>query len=105
MGRPTAIGYGDEVSPFRSIAYAFWWFFTTVTTVGYGDDYPTSTAGRCVGVATFYSGIILFTLPVTVVGGCFNKYYPDWVKDFVEKPVLDGSLSMAELSRAEQAMC
>lgn len=83
--RPTAFGYGEEVSPFRSIAYAFWWFFTTVTTVGYGDDYPTTALGRCVGVVTFYSGIILFTLPVTVVGGCFNNYYPQWVKDFVER--------------------
>eukprot|EP00929_Paragymnodinium_shiwhaense_P080561 TRINITY_DN42022_c0_g1_i1.p1 TRINITY_DN42022_c0_g1~~TRINITY_DN42022_c0_g1_i1.p1 ORF type:complete len:919 (+),score=145.64 TRINITY_DN42022_c0_g1_i1:108-2864(+) len=80
--RPSKTGYDIEVSPFRSILYAFWWFFTTATTVGYGDDFPTTTAGRCVGVLTFYTGIVLIALPITIVGGCFNNHYPDWVKQF-----------------------
>eukprot|EP00928_Gymnodinium_smaydae_P093704 TRINITY_DN77_c2_g1_i1.p1 TRINITY_DN77_c2_g1~~TRINITY_DN77_c2_g1_i1.p1 ORF type:complete len:945 (-),score=187.41 TRINITY_DN77_c2_g1_i1:40-2874(-) len=80
--RPTADGYGVEPSNFRSIPYAFWWFFATATTVGYGDDYPTTASGRLVGVVTFYTGIVLLALPINVVGGCFNKYYPDWVKKF-----------------------
>ena len=57
-------------------------FFTTATTVGYGDDYPTTLGGRLVGVMTFYTGIILLALPVTIVGGSFNKYYPEWLKEF-----------------------
>merc|ERR1712176_478849 len=80
--RPTYDGYGTEASPFRSILYAFWWFFTTATTVGYGDDYPTTTVGRIVGVVTFYTGIILLALPITIVASCFNQFYPDWVKEF-----------------------
>jgi len=80
--RPTMDGYAVEPSPFRSILYAFWWFFTTATTVGYGDDYPTTAGGRVVGVVTFYTGIILLALPVTIVGGSFNKYYPEWLKEF-----------------------
>jgi hypothetical protein len=84
--RPTKTGHDIEPSPFRSILYAFWWFFTTATTVGYGDDFPTTTAGRCVGVATFYTGIVLIALPITIVVGCFNKHYPDWVKEFGSKP-------------------
>mmetsp|Transcript_17683 Transcript_17683/g.40988 ORF Transcript_17683/g.40988 Transcript_17683/m.40988 type:complete len:909 (+) Transcript_17683:97-2823(+) len=80
--RPTVDGYGREATPFTSILYAFWWFFTTATTVGYGDDFPTTMAGRCVGVLTSYTGIILLALPVTIVGGSFNKYYPEWVAEF-----------------------
>jgi hypothetical protein len=83
--RPTADGYGEEVTPFRSFTYAFWWFFTTATTVGYGDFYPTTVGGQLVAIMTFYSGIILLALPISVVGRCFNKYYPDWVKSFPDK--------------------
>eukprot|EP00929_Paragymnodinium_shiwhaense_P049868 TRINITY_DN25151_c0_g1_i1.p1 TRINITY_DN25151_c0_g1~~TRINITY_DN25151_c0_g1_i1.p1 ORF type:complete len:958 (+),score=146.13 TRINITY_DN25151_c0_g1_i1:59-2875(+) len=82
--RPTKDGYDVEVSPFRSILYAFWWFFTTATTVGYGDDYPTTTVGRLVCIAAFYAGIVLIALPITIVGGCFNTYYPRWVQQFME---------------------
>jgi len=80
--RPTVDGYGMEPSPFVSIFRSFWWFFTTATTVGYGDDYPTTNEGRLVGVLTFYTGIVLLALPITIVGGTFAKYYPDWVKAF-----------------------
>ena len=36
---------------------ALWWAVTTVTTVGYGDVYPVTTAGRYVGVVTMFVGI------------------------------------------------
>jgi hypothetical protein len=87
--RPTVDHYGIEISPFRSFAYAFWWFFTTATTVGFGDFYPTTVAGQLVAILTFYSGIILLALPISVVGRCFNKYYPDWVKNFPDIAVED----------------
>eukprot|EP00928_Gymnodinium_smaydae_P013925 TRINITY_DN15047_c0_g3_i3.p1 TRINITY_DN15047_c0_g3~~TRINITY_DN15047_c0_g3_i3.p1 ORF type:complete len:853 (-),score=114.02 TRINITY_DN15047_c0_g3_i3:381-2939(-) len=93
--RPTPDGFDVEVSPFRSILHAFWWFFTTATTVGYGDEVPTTTWGRIVGVMTFYSGILLLALPITIVGGCFNKYYPEWVKNFGDS--LEKGLDKREL--------
>jgi len=80
--RPTKDGYDIEPSPFSSIVYCFWWFFTSATTVGYGDDFPTSTAGRAIGILTFYTGIILLALPVTIVSQAFNKFYPAFVKEF-----------------------
>eukprot|EP00928_Gymnodinium_smaydae_P029432 TRINITY_DN22171_c0_g1_i2.p1 TRINITY_DN22171_c0_g1~~TRINITY_DN22171_c0_g1_i2.p1 ORF type:complete len:894 (+),score=111.10 TRINITY_DN22171_c0_g1_i2:401-2683(+) len=80
--RPTADGRDVEPSPFTSILYAFWWFYTTATTVGYGDDYPTTPLGRVIAVFTFYAGIFLVALPLTVIGGSFNKFYPAWMKEF-----------------------
>mmetsp|Transcript_112718 Transcript_112718/g.318549 ORF Transcript_112718/g.318549 Transcript_112718/m.318549 type:complete len:865 (-) Transcript_112718:100-2694(-) len=80
--RPTYDGYSVEPSPFVSILSSFWWFFTTATTVGYGDEYPTTTAGRVVAMGTFYVGIVLIALPITIVGSSFNKHYPIWVKEF-----------------------
>lgn len=39
---------------------ALWWSVTTVTTVGYGDRYPVTTAGRAVAMALMVMGVGLF---------------------------------------------
>jgi voltage-gated potassium channel Kch len=79
--RPTADGYGTEPSKFTSITYSFWWFFVTATTVGYGDDFPTTTWGRCIGLVAVYVGIILLALPISVIGSSFGEKYSKWVKE------------------------
>ena len=37
---------------------AFWWAVTTITTVGYGDYYPVTLAGRLIAVFMMFSGIV-----------------------------------------------
>jgi voltage-gated potassium channel len=39
---------------------ALWWGIVTVTTVGYGDQYPVTTGGRIVGVFVLILGVGLF---------------------------------------------
>ena len=39
---------------------ALWWAMTTITTVGYGDRYPTTTEGRLVAVGLMAVGVGLF---------------------------------------------
>jgi voltage-gated potassium channel len=38
---------------------AIWWAVTTMTTVGYGDHYPVTAAGRLVGFGLMIGGIAL----------------------------------------------
>lgn len=42
-----------------SFGDALWWASTTITTVGYGDRYPTTTQGRFVAVGLMLAGIAL----------------------------------------------
>jgi voltage-gated potassium channel len=44
----------------RTASDALWWTYVTVTTVGYGDRYPTTDAGRLVGAVTLTVGVGLF---------------------------------------------
>ena len=46
-----------------SIGDALWWPVVTITTVGYGDYYPVTLAGRLITIIVMFSGIgIVVTL-------------------------------------------
>jgi hypothetical protein len=68
-------GFGREPSPFLSIPHSFWWVIVTVTTIGYGDYYPTSAAGKMIAVMTFMVGILVVALPITIIGANFTDEY------------------------------
>lgn len=49
---------------------AMWWVYVTIATVGYGDHYPVTNAGRLVGVMVMTMGVALFG---TLAGFIANK--------------------------------
>jgi len=51
----------------RSLGESMYWAFITMTTIGYGDIYPTTTAGRAVAVIVAVSGIASFTAMVSLI--------------------------------------
>jgi len=46
-------------SNIRTFTDSLWWAFVTSTTVGYGDYYPKSAAGRLVGILLMFFGVSL----------------------------------------------
>lgn len=50
---------GPEVN-IKSAEDAIWWSVTTMTTVGYGDKYPTTTEGRLIAMVLMFAGVGLF---------------------------------------------
>ena len=52
-----------QVDPaISSIGDGIWFAWVTLTTVGYGDVVPESTAGRLIGGVLIFSGLIFFSL-------------------------------------------
>jgi voltage-gated potassium channel len=49
----------SEQANIASFGDAIWWAATTITTVGYGDRFPTTAEGRFVGVGLMIGGIAL----------------------------------------------
>jgi voltage-gated potassium channel len=50
-----------------------WWAVVTVTTVGYGDLYPTSVQGRVIGMVLMFVGIGFLSLLTAAVASRFVK--------------------------------
>jgi voltage-gated potassium channel len=51
---------GAPGATIRTGGDALWWALTTVTTVGYGDTYPVTAAGRSIAAVMMVVGIALF---------------------------------------------
>ena len=65
----------NDTSHFISIPDAFWWAVISMTTVGYGDVYPTSNLGKFIGSLCVLSGLLCIALPVPVIVTNFNNIY------------------------------
>lgn len=50
----------DARSNIKTAQDAVWWSVTTITTVGYGDLYPVTMAGRVVAMGLMFSGVGMF---------------------------------------------
>ncbi|CAK9044169.1 unnamed protein product [Durusdinium trenchii] len=60
---------------FPSILSTFWWTIVTMSTVGYGDIAPRTPPGKLAGAVTMCSGILLFALPIALIGSRFQEAY------------------------------
>lgn len=62
---------------FASIPKAMWWSIITLTTVGYGDIFPVTAAGRFLAGLIAIVGIGLFALPAAILGSGFMEELGD----------------------------
>ena len=50
---------------------SFWWAFVTMTTVGYGDYYPVTEAGRFIGMVTMAVGVAILGVLTSFLASWF----------------------------------
>jgi voltage-gated potassium channel len=62
---------GNPDANIASYPDALWWAVTTITTVGYGDRFPMSPAGRGVAVVLMVAGIAMFGVITASIAAYF----------------------------------
>lgn len=60
---------------FESIFKGLWWSLITLTTVGYGDTYPSGTVGRIIACFCALTGLIIIGMVIPIIAGNFHLYY------------------------------
>jgi voltage-gated potassium channel len=74
---------------FKSFGDALWWGVATLTTIGYGDKFPITAAGRLIAIGTLLMGLGVFGTFVSVVGSAFVKNLRGRSADGPPGPVQD----------------
>ena len=73
------IYYAEYSNPdfFQNIPIGFWWAIVTMTTVGYGDIYPTTPYGYVVGAICAIMGMFAIAIPIPVISANFSQLRRD----------------------------
>jgi len=71
------IMFNVETERFDNFFEAVWWAVSMLTTVGYGDIYPTTVGGRLVSMVSSIVGIALIALPSGIITAGFMEALAD----------------------------
>ena len=71
MRRSTTIEHDAPGANITTAGDAIWWGLVTITTVGYGDQYPVTQSGRVIGTFLLFAGIALFSVLTGFIANAF----------------------------------
>lgn len=84
---------------FGSIPQAMWWAIAALTTVGYGDVYPLSPAGKVLGSLVTIVGIGMVALPSGILASAFSEQMRrkrESLQFAIDDALIDGTIDETE---------
>ncbi len=66
---------GVQPDKFKDAFSGIWWAVSTLLTVGYGDIYPVTLAGRLVGIFIAFLGVGMVAIPTGIISAGFVEQY------------------------------
>lgn len=81
-----------------------WWAVSTMTTVGYGDQFPTTASGRILGMALMLVGIGFIAILTGAIAERFLAGHVEAVADEVEEAEADIGAELREIAERLQTL-
>lgn len=69
------IEHPAQPDKFQNAFSGIWWAVSTMLTVGYGDIYPITDAGRLVGIILAFLGVGIVAIPTGIISAGFVQQY------------------------------
>lgn len=73
--------FNVEPETFNSFFDAIYWATVSLTTVGYGDLYPTTTIGKVISMISSFFGIAIIALPASIITAGYMKALDEYVEE------------------------
>lgn len=97
-----SVEHGAQPDAFGSIGQSLWWAVVTMTTVGYGDVTPVTTAGRVLAALIMLLGVGIVALPAGILAARFAEELQarrDQLAAQLDLAMMDGSVDATELEQ------
>lgn len=88
---------GSDGATIDSVADGWWWAGVTMSTVGYGDTYPTTGTGRVIAGGLMLAGVALVGVVTAAVASWFVGQFKD-VEDALGQEFDEAGTALAEVS-------
>jgi len=69
----TSVEHDARRANITSLGTGVWWAVVTISSVGYGDTYPVTDAGRVIGTGLMFFGVAMFSILTATLAHSFAK--------------------------------
>ena len=89
---------------FTHVPHGFWWTLCTMTSLGYGEIYPSTYPGYIIGGIASISGLITLALPMVIIGQNFSETFRQVQLEVEDAADAEEATAARAVAKAKQMM-